>query len=243
MAVEYRHGLDGGWELFAEVPFLARGGGVLDPVIDWWHNTVLGDQNLARDGTARGRSVVSFPGGGPFGSAAGVGDIALGAAYAVSPSAMLRLAVKLPTGDPSGLLGSGAFDVGAAGDLRVPVGRRLTLDLNAGLTLQGRATRLADARRSVLSSSVALTWDWTSRDAWTVQWSAEQSPTRTGLAGLDGDHRVMSLGYQRRLDDTTVLQVYMSEGGDFRWARFPGGATVGPDITIGMRIVRRQGRA
>ena len=95
----------------------------------------------------------------------------------------------------------------------------------------------------MLSSSVALTWLWTSRDAWTLQWSAEQSPTRTGLAELDRDHRVMSLGYQRRVDDLTVVQVYISEGGDFRWARFPGGATVGPDFTIGVRIIRRHSGA
>ena len=243
VAFEYREGLEGGWELFGEVSFLGRGGGVLDPVIDWWHNTLLADRNLARDGVARGRSTVSFPGGGPFGSEAGIGDVSFGAAYSPRPGALLRVGLKLPTGYAPGLLGSGAFDVGVAGDLRVPAGRRLTLDLNAGLTLQGRPTHMAGGRRSVASSSVALTWLWTSRDAWTVQWSAEQSPTRTGLAELDGDHRVMSLGYQRRVDDMTVVQVYMSEGGDFRWARFPGGATVGPDLTIGVRIIRRHSRA
>lgn len=243
VAFEYREGLEGGWELFGEVSLLGRGGGVLDPLIDWWHNTLLGDRNLTRDGVARGRSTVSFPGGGPFGSEAGIGDVSFGAAYSPRPGALLRVGLKLPTGYAPGLLGSGAFDVGVAGDLRVPAGRRLTLDLNAGLTLQGRPTHMAGGRRSVASSSVALTWLWTSRDAWTVQWSAEQSPTRTGLAELDGDHRVMSLGYQRRVDDMTVVQVYLSEGGDFRWARFPGGATVGPDLTIGVRIIRRHSRA
>ncbi|HXH61501.1 MAG TPA: hypothetical protein VNI20_09100, partial [Fimbriimonadaceae bacterium] len=82
------------------------------------------------------------------------------------------------------------------------------------------------------------TYRQSSRDAWTIQWNAEQYPTRTGDPGLDIDHRVMSFGYQRRMGRDSVLQLYFSENGDF--FRFPGGPTVGPDFTVGASIVRRQ---
>lgn len=240
LLLDYRQGLSGGWEAFVEVPIVSRGGGFLDPLIDWWHASVLGDPNPDREATAKGRSIVEFPGGGPFGSATGIGDVTLGIAHAVTDSAVARVAIKLPTGNASQLIGSGGFDAALALDWRRKLTNALLVDLHGAFVLQGRPTDLDGARRAVYASSVSLTWVLNSRDALTAQWSTERSPTRTGTVALDRDHRVVSFGYQRRLDRDSVLQIYFSEDGDFRSVRFPGGATTGPDLTIGVRLIQRK---
>lgn len=233
----YGRGLRDGSELYFELPLIVRGGGFMDPLIEWWHANLIRFDDPARAATTQGRSHIEFPGGGPYGSAFGLGDVTIGVAKEVKPRVVARLAAKLPTGNPAMLTGSGGFDVGAAVDWRLPFADRWTLDLNGALVLQGRASELDDARSTVYSSAVSLTWEMNSRDAWTLQWNTEQSPTLTGDQRLDSDHRVLSFGYQRRIDGRTVLQLYFSENGDFM--SFPGGPTVGPDLTIAARVFRR----
>jgi hypothetical protein len=148
------------------------------------------------------------------------------------------LAENAPTGAAPRLLGSGAFDVATSVDFRLPLPGKLTLDLNGGLTLQGKATNIDDSRNAVYFSAIALTFLQSAKDAWTIQWNSEQLPSRTGTAALDKDHRVLSFGYQRKLDERSILQLYFSEDGDF--LHFPGGPTLGPDFTVGARLVRRQ---
>jgi hypothetical protein len=237
--VGYSVGLSDGTEAFAELPLVLRGGGFLDPFIEWWHYAVISQPVPDRRATPEGRSVVSFPGGGPFGSAFSLGDLTIGAARRYGGFLVARVAAKVPTGNAAQLAGSGAFDAGAALDWRVRMGRAWTLDLNGSLVFQGPATDLDGARRTVYSSAIAVTWAANGGEAWTVQWSAEQFPTKTGLDRLDKDHRVMTIGYQRRLMDGTVFQAYLSEDADWRWTRFSGGATIGPDLTIGARLVKR----
>ena len=233
----FARGLKNGDELFIEAPLVFRGGGFMDPLIEWWHSVVIHRPDPVRDSTPQGRSHIEFPGAGPFGPATAVGDVTVGLAREVRPNLVVRVAAKLPTGNPAVLAGSGNFDAGAALDWRVPFGRAWTLDLNGGLVLQGRATEMDGTRPSAYSSAIALTYAIDSRDAWTVQWNTEQSPTRTGEPGLDCDHRVLSFGFQRRIGAQSVLQLYFSENGDF--LRFPGGPTVGPDLTVGARFVHR----
>ncbi|MCH7904708.1 MAG: DUF3187 family protein [Armatimonadetes bacterium] len=227
-------GVGNGTEVFVVLPLPDRGGGFLDSVIDWWHNSILGDRNALRDGTPRGRSIIQFGSDGPFGSAFGIGDIAVGVGWTPGRGTLIRFAVELPTGNASQLLGSGGVDAGLFLDGSVPLSTRLTLHGSLGWTAQGRGTALSRPRSMVLSSSLALTWQLTSVEALTLQWNAEQSPTIGGIPELDADHRVMSLGYQRWTSARERWLVYISEDGNFRWARFPGGATIGPDLTIGI---------
>jgi hypothetical protein len=234
----YGEGLSSGLELFFEVPLVVRGGGFMDAIIEWWHDHLIRRHDPVRASTAKGRSHIEFPGsGGVYGDAVGLGDVTIGVASEVRPRVLARLALKVPTGNPLTLSGSGGFDLGAGVDWRIAFADRWTLDLNGSMVLQGSAPRLNGERSLVHASGISLTWEMNSRDAWTVQWNMERSPTVTGDDGLDGDHRVLSFGYQRRLDDHTVLQLYFSEDGDF--LGFPGGPTVGPDLTIAARVFRR----
>lgn len=238
LGLTFSRGLSDGLEVFGEVPLYARGGGVMDSIIDWWHAAVISQNYPVREATPPGRSVISNPSGGPFHSAIGIGDLTVGIAKRVAAGTIVRSALKLPTGNAAQLLGSGAVDLGAAVDVQLKPAPAWTLDLNAGISFQGDATRLTGTRRAPYSSSIALTYVQSSRDAWTIQWNTEQAPTRTGLEELDQDHRTMSFGYQRLLPDGSVFQAYFSEDGDF--LHFPGGPTLGPDFTIGLRLIVRR---
>lgn len=238
LALEFGHGLKEGVDWFIEVPLISRSGGMLDPVIDWWHNDVLGDPNPLRDATPQGRSHIEYPGAAPFGAAVGIGDVTVSIGGRLEQDVVGRVGLKLPTGNPSMLTGSGGFDVGAAVDVRRSLSRSLVLDLNGSYVIQGPSPRLGEARKGVYASAIALSWKPNTRDTWTLQWNTEQSPTKTGDPLLDGDHRVMSFGYSRSLSKQSSFQIYFSEDGDFKWFRFPGGATVGQDFTIGARLVK-----
>ena len=228
---------NGEWSV--EAPILSRSGGMLDPLINWWHDGVLGDPNPIRDSTPRGRARIEIPGTEPFDSALGVGDVSFGYARQLGPLAVGRVGAKLPTGNPSMLTGSGGFDVGAAIDLALPITHGFQLGMSGSYVFQGRAPRLGQARRTAYASAIAFTWEPNGGESWILQWNTEQSPTVTGNTALDGDHRVISFGYTRKTGRHGEWQAYFSEDGDFRWFRFPGGATIGPDFTLGIKVVRR----
>src|SRR5687767_11209260 len=64
VAFRYREGIGDATEWWVDVPFLSRGGGFLDPIIDGWHQNVLGWSDQLRNTTPFGRSVVSVAGSG-----------------------------------------------------------------------------------------------------------------------------------------------------------------------------------
>jgi hypothetical protein len=205
----------------------------MDPLIEWWHDHLINRPDPVRNSTPQGRAVI-----GEFGDAFGIGDLTLGLGKRLDDRTLLRFAIKAPTGDASRLLGSGAFDVALAADYRLPLARNLTLDLNGGVAFQGKATHIEDSESTVFFSAIALTYAQSSRDAWTVQLNSEQMPSETGTSALDKDHRILSFGYQRLLSDGSLLQLYFSEDGDF--LHFPGGPTLGPDFTVGLRLVTKR---
>lgn len=108
-------GLSGDREIGIEIPYVKHGGGFLDSFIERWHdffglpqngrNRLPTDQLLfryVRDGVERIR--IAYP-------TEGLGDIRVAAAQTLTTDTALRLSIKLPTGDSTDLLGSGATDV------------------------------------------------------------------------------------------------------------------------------------
>lgn len=226
----FRQGLKNGHEWTVELPILVRGGGVMDPLLSWWHS-FIGVPNPARDIQPSGESFVSVPGG-TFSESVGIGDIAL--AYGVpSPLAHARLWLKLPTGNPSSLLGSGNLDAALSLDRRWTLNENFTFDADAGITYQGIPSRLQGTRRIVTSGNLTLTYHQNSKDSWSVHWITESSPTYFGGTPTDVTHRLMGLAYTRHYSDSS-LTVYFQEDGDWGWLEFDGGATIGPDFTIGL---------
>ncbi|HRI43480.1 MAG TPA: DUF3187 family protein [Fimbriimonadaceae bacterium] len=222
-------------EVWLEVPILARGSGFLDELIDWWHRNVLRWTDPARDFTPPRRSTIALAGEYSFGSASGLGDVTIGATQAFGPRLSASAALKLPTGDPSRLLGSGSFDAGLSVDYRAPIVRRWSLHAQVGLVAQGAATRLPSTRGLVDQEALAVIYARNSRDTWIFQWQSERSPIVTGVSGADATHRLITIGYRRRLSDRETLELFFSEDRDLFNGAFPEGANIGPDFTGGIR--------
>lgn len=236
LGITYRQGLNNGLEWSVELPWISRGGGFQDPIIDWWHANVLHWSDPQRDSTRFGRSLVQVPGSSFNGSADGIGDISIYLSKPLTKNVVGSVGLKLPTGNAQNLLGSGALDAGAYVQAQVPIARKLTLHTQLGLVAQGKATELDDSRALVHQEGFALVWQPNSRDAWIAQWQGEASATETGVAGSDATHRLITIGYKRKLSAKQQLDLFFSEDRDVFNGKFPEGANVGPDFTVGIRF-------
>ncbi|MCX7800530.1 MAG: DUF3187 family protein [Fimbriimonadales bacterium] len=241
LALEFRRGLEGGWQFAAEIPLLARHGGFLDGVIDWWHAAVLGWSDPARDAAPLGRAVVRGPALGSFASAEGVGDASVRAARELGRW-RLGAALKLPTGDAAGLLGSGGFDLCVAAEAGWELSRTWSLEAYAAWVAQGSPTRLRRARDGALQAGFGLVWKPNSRDRWIAQWQHEDSALRTGVAPLDAPHRLVTFGYRRLLGGGRSVEAFFTEDRDLFNGAWPEGANTGPDFAIGLRYAAPLGR-
>jgi hypothetical protein len=231
----YSRGIGEGLEASVEVPILSRGGGIMDPIIHWWHHTILSPQERVRDSLPFGRSFVRIPGVGDFGSATGLGDVSVFVRKRLSPRVNVGVAAKLPTGDANQLLGSGAFDIGASVEYRTRFLSKFQFDASVGFVVQGKPTVLKRARGIVDQEFLGVTYLRNSRDAFIVQWQSESAPILT-VSSANGAQRMLTFGYQRRLSDHQRLDLYFSEDHDL----VPGASLLintAPDFTAGARFV------
>ncbi len=117
-SLTYERLVGGTWTIGAELPLVRQSGGVLDDVIDAWHSTFNlpdGKRNLRPEDELQlfytnGNGPGYFrsqPGSGP-------GDLQLSAArwFGARDDWLVKLTLKLPTGDEDLLAGSGATDLG-----------------------------------------------------------------------------------------------------------------------------------
>lgn len=233
----YSKGLGNNLEASVEVPFLARDGGFLDPIINWWHHTILPPQDRPRDHLPLGQSIVTISGVGTFAGATGFGDVSVFLRKRLSANLILGIGAKAPTGNAGGLLGSGAFDGGVNLEYRTKIARKIQFDASVGAVFQGKPTVLKHARGIVDQEFFGFTYLRNSRDAWIAQWQAESSPVLT-VPSADGAHRTLTFGYERKLSDRERLDLYFTEDHDL----LPGAPlliNIGPDFTIGIRLARR----
>src|SRR5579862_3465772 len=129
----YSRGIGNNLEASVELPFLARDGGFLDPIITWWHNTILPPSYRVRNFLPYGQCFVTIPGVGTFQSADGIGDISGFIRKRINSTLIASIGIKAPTGNPGGLLGSGAFDGGANLEYRTKIARKLQFDASLGV--------------------------------------------------------------------------------------------------------------
>lgn len=233
--VGYRQGLSPNRELFVELPILSRGPGFLDPIIDWWHRTVLHWTSQLRDDTPQNHCTIVLPNGQSFGSASGLGDISVGITQKLGPASTMTLAAKAPTGDSDKLFGSGAFDIGASWQVASFWGPKWGVGAQLGLVAQGRATRLPDSRSLVHQEAFWLTYQANSRDTWIVQWQGEASALKLGIGGSDATHRLVTFGLRRAVSRRESFEAFFTEDKDLFNNGWHEGASIGPDFTIGLR--------
>jgi hypothetical protein len=156
-------------EFGIDVPYVSHSGGSLDGLIKDWHNLVglsnsmregPNDQiqhSYALDGITRYELLVPQ---------SGIGDVQLSAAYAME-SVTFRASIKLPTGDPDKLTGSGATDVSLglyAGSTTMLFDRAFDYSGFLGVLALGDGDVLPDFQESTVPyGGVALRWHVTER--------------------------------------------------------------------------------
>lgn len=151
----FRYGLSDWMELGVDVPYLYISEGTLDGFMDDFHKALT--RTTAQKAAGKYRLVYSHSRNGVIDvdvqdSTSGFGDILLSAAVplrrangAVDRPVALRAALKLPTGDPDTLMGSGGADF----SLRVAASDNATLSA-ANITLYGAGGVLFMGKGDVL---------------------------------------------------------------------------------------------
>ncbi|MEN8822290.1 MAG: DUF3187 family protein [Abyssibacter sp.] len=116
----------GGWLLEADLPYVTHSGGGLDSFIDDWHDWT-GLPTGGREQAPRDRLLIRYERDGQAiinlqQATGGLGDVQLAVARPVGQT-VVRMAVKLPTGDAAKLTGSGGLGGSMTVDFRGPSGR------------------------------------------------------------------------------------------------------------------------
>ena len=208
-------------ELGIDVPYVRHSGGSLDGFIRDWHD-LFDLSNARREGpedqlrhayVSNGMTLVGLDS-----SVSGIGDVQLSVAVPFE-KLTIRAAVKLPTGDPDKLTGSGAadFSLGLYGShITSFLERDLSLSGFAGVLALGDGEVLPELQRSVVPyGGLALRWQATAKFALATQLSMQGSYFDTDFDDIGGNS--FQLGF----------------GADYRTGRFLWRFAIAEDVAAG----------
>jgi len=200
-------------ELGIDVPMVRHTDGVLDNVIEDWHDT-FGMSNSNRSGPSNHLDLFYASDGNTLYEISsptfGIGDIQLTAAIPLRMadesndfSMVVRANVKLPTGSEEDLHGSGAADFAAGlylSDNYSLFERNLALSGFAGALLLGDGDVLTELQRDTVPyAGVAATWQATENLAVTTQVYAQGEYFDSELREVGGDTMQLTIGGSYRL--------------------------------------------
>jgi hypothetical protein len=248
----WRYGIDARTELGVFVPLEWRDGGFLGGIISGYHSFFgLADDSLdspAGGNTyppyeskfqvidASGKTLVNQ------GNAFGLGETVITVKHTLirttSRSALaLRLGLKLPTGNPTLLLGSGSVDAGLTADARYNIGRDFSLYGNLGYVELGNAGKVPGSRPNTVETLLGVEYHPNHRDSFNLQVDGNGQFVRTGNQVADRSNVTATFGYQRQFDRHHVGFASFSEGGHIEDFTTPSIGNIAPDFTVslGMR--------
>jgi hypothetical protein len=247
LRLSWRRGLDNRTELGVFASLEWRNGGVLDGIIKAYHH-LLGlpanaeDVPLGRDhfplyesklelNDSTGKEIVNQ------GNAFGLGETMVTLKRRLTPanrrSALAaRFGLKLPTGNPTLLLGSGNIDEGLSLDGRYSLGRDIIVYANLGYVIMGHASHLPGARPNTVETLVALEYRPNNRDSFVAQVDGNGVFVRTGNTFADRSNVTATFGYQRVLDRHLLGFLSFSEGGHIHNFTLPSLSNIGPEFTL-----------
>jgi len=221
LAFRFARGLGDHWEVGTEIPLVSHSGGFLDGVISEWHDfwglPTLG-RDRVEDGQLRfqylrdGRNLVDVQSSGT-----GIGDVLLftgktmerTGAYAVT----FRGQLKLPTGDPDNLRGSGGVDAAISAAASREIGDKWSFTARIGAAYLGDGDVLPDLQRRWAGFGTAFAgWQAFKPVSFKAQLDV-QSPLYEGSSfdQLTDTAIQLSLGASVRLGKTSFLDVSFSE--------------------------------
>lgn len=247
LTLAYRRGLDDGrTEVGVQTFLLARDGGVLDPLLQRYHE-LTGLTHASQD-TPDGRHGLSFYHSTVFlrdGSgrvlvdahpAAGLGDTSLfvkrGLVSRPDFALSVRAGLKLPTGNAALLLGSGGVDGGLDLDLSERLSHRRALFIDVGQIWMQKDRRIATAATHETQYAVGVEWLVRTHGSLVLQTEGGSRAVTTGIHHADVTPSLLTLAYKRQSGGHTIYTFAFTENGDIFEYRLPQLAGIGPDVTF-----------
>lgn len=199
------------FEFGLDVPYVNHSAGFLDGLIYDFHDLV-GLSNSSREGSNDQFRLLFGQGETTYfdmtSSQSGIGDVQVSAAMRFGRMT-LRTGVKLPTGDPDKLTGSGAtdFSIGAYGTGTTTFfDRDLSYSGFLGVLALGDGDVLPEFQRDIVPyGGLALRWHTTERLSLATQWYVQGSYLDVALDELGGETFQLAFGADYRFPDSGLL--------------------------------------
>ena len=244
---DWRYGIGRQTELAVMSSLEWRNAGIMDGIIKAYHH-LLGLQANADDvpggrdkyGLFHSRLQVFDSTGTPIinqGNAFGLGETTLTIKRSLFPSTRhggldLRIGLKIPTGNPTLLLGSGNVDAGFSIDGRYILGREIAIYGNLGYVGLGYANRVPGARANTLETLAAIEYRPNHRDSFVIQVDGNGQYVKTGNPFADRSNVTATFGYKRVLDRHLIGSLSFSEAGHIENFQTPSIGNIGPEFTL-----------
>lgn len=224
LVTHYRQRLSNCWMFGVELPLIHHSGGTLDSFVDRWHGwfglpesgrpNVVGDR-LNYQYTVNGQLVVHHD---EVGS--GVGDISLILTQrqkcSQAAGRLIRGGVKLPTGDPDRLFGSGASDAFVDISKHLPnFYRTLDISYTTGLLLLGKSRVNLEHNRHVVYGSLSLELPLTSRLSLDTQIAVQSPHIKSNLRVLSDWPVQLLIGTSYQVSKSIVWNIALSEDPEY----------------------------
>ena len=229
-------GLGNGWETGLELPVIKHSGGFLDSFIVQWHD-FFGLPQLGRDQVANNQLRYQYQYGNQnrvdiSAGDTGLGDVVLfaGKRLPVALRTALRMQIKLPTGRPAGLFGSGGTDLALMLQSDYALNNDWRVYGGLGGAYLGRGEVLPELQREWAGfGNMGIVWQPADRVAFQVQF-AGQTPVYkdTDLHQLNDSAVQSTLGGTLKFADGWYLDLGVTED---EWAY-----DVSPDISFHIRL-------
>jgi hypothetical protein len=221
LAVRVRYGIDDKWSAGVELPWVHHGPGFLDQLIIDWHD-LWGFPQSGRDNAPTHRIRYRYERGGDTlldidSSTGGVGDIILSAQRRLwrggRNAGSLHAELKLPTGDPDKLTGSGAPDAAVGVELSRQWRAGWYSMFRAGAAHLGEGDVLPDLQRAWAAyGGLDVVWRPIRALSFRVQYDAHTSPyDNSGLGELDSWSGLLTTGGTWHLNDRLALDLAVVE--------------------------------
>lgn len=217
-ALGWRQGIGNDIELTARLPVLIVGGGYMDHFVNEWHKAFgLPDGGRAQ-APDNARQITYISNGttvlDEHRSGTTLGDIQLGAGYKMADGAVLRGALKLPTGSKSKLTG-GSWGGAVWGDFALPFDRSSGFDgfASLGTSLAQKSDALPTLQRHVAMFAGAGLGYWLTQKFELRSQLYVHSPLykETELSGLKKPGLQLTLGGSYRCTPKTNLDIFFQE--------------------------------
>ena len=211
-------------ELGFDLPLVSHAGGFLDQGIEGWHD-LFGMSNTYREGPSNELGFVYQRNGEDLyrldSPVRGVGDIQLTAALPLGEQDLtrtritLRSSLKLPTGDPDQLLGSGAADVSVSLHIagsRSMRGRPLQFGGLAGALLLGDGDVLPELQNHMVPFAGGfVSWQLSERISVAAQLSGQGPYFDSDVEELGGNSLQLATGAAFRTRNGWLLRLAVVE--------------------------------